>query len=264
MGLAILKSNPFKPLSKKEILAKSKIDNADISGIYFLIKNNKIVYIGQSTSIAIRLASHNHKGSFDCYSYIACHKTDLDFMESMYIDIYRPELNKKAVGGIWNAGYELEDRQRVFHPETNLPIPMFDELLRAYDDELISQVRLQQRMINKLKRSVRVYKKKLTDLPKTRRIRVSGDLRTPVDITEYDWINASDRLPSETGMYFCTLKHRLAFHDPDYVEMHMFSKYDEGEKVAGRFSNNQSRTTVTHWLPIPKPKKTKKGLIKHW
>lgn len=264
MGLAILKSNPFEPLSKKDILAKSKVDDAHISGIYFLIKDSKIIYIGQSTSIAIRLYSHNHKGSFDCYSYIACHKSDLDFMEDMYIRLYNPELNKKSASGNFCPRDEVEDRGRVFHPETNLPIPMFDELLRAYDDELIAQVRLQQRMINKLKRSVRVYRKKLTDLPKMRKITVSGDRRTPVDITEYDWIDASDRLPSEDGMYFCTLKHRLAFHDPDYVELHMFTKYDEGEKLAGRFSNNQGRATVTHWLPIPKPKKTKKGLIKHW
>lgn len=263
MGLAILKSNPFKPLSKKEILAKSKIDNADISGIYFLIKNNKIVYIGQSKSIAVRLAGHNHKGFFDCYSYIACNESDLDFMESMYIGIYRPELNKKAVGTMLCVENELEDRQRVFHPETNLPMPMFDELLRAYDDELISQVRLQQRMINRLKRSVRAYKKKLTDLPKTRKVTILGDRITPVDISEYDWVDASDRLPSESGMYFCTLRHRIAF-EPDYIKLLQYSKYDEGEIVAGRFSNNQSRAVVTHWLPIPKPKKTKKGLTKHW
>lgn len=62
------------------------------SGIYFLIKDDRIVYVGQSTSIMRRIGEHIDK-DFDSYSYISCPQEALDLVESIYIFLYRPLLN---------------------------------------------------------------------------------------------------------------------------------------------------------------------------
>jgi hypothetical protein len=62
------------------------------TGVYFLIDNDKVVYVGQSVNVYARIASHNDK-VFDSFAFIPCKKKILDTLESLYIHILRPALN---------------------------------------------------------------------------------------------------------------------------------------------------------------------------
>ena len=66
----------------------------NISGIYFLFKNNEIVYIGKSVSIFRRILEHKH--NFDSFSYIELPKEKLDIYEKLFILKYNPEYNTET------------------------------------------------------------------------------------------------------------------------------------------------------------------------
>lgn len=86
--------------SKSEIIKKSqKIPNV-ICGVYFLILNNEIVYVGQSINIISRIMAHNADANktFDSVSYIKCEKEKLDAIESYYINKFLPLQNGNSKG----------------------------------------------------------------------------------------------------------------------------------------------------------------------
>lgn len=87
----MLKQTEFSLVPKSEIIKKAKLYEQSC-GVYFLIKDDEIIYIGQSINIAHRIASHRDK-DFDSMAFIGCLKTDLDVLESLYILAYRPKLN---------------------------------------------------------------------------------------------------------------------------------------------------------------------------
>jgi len=80
--------------SKREILDNSKPFKPHC-GIYFLIQNNEIVYIGQSVNIEARVGQHWNENakSFSRVAFILCAKEDLNNMESLYIDYIKPKYN---------------------------------------------------------------------------------------------------------------------------------------------------------------------------
>lgn len=65
------------------------------SGIYFLFRRGEVVYVGQSETICTRVAQHmaDKKKVFDSYSWVRVKKDDLNFMETAYIQRFRPEDN---------------------------------------------------------------------------------------------------------------------------------------------------------------------------
>ncbi len=64
-------------------------------GIYFLFKNNQLVYIGQSIDIELRIRNHYKEKDFDTYSYVLCLIEELNDVEKKYIQKYTPILNKR-------------------------------------------------------------------------------------------------------------------------------------------------------------------------
>jgi len=80
------------------IIQKSKPVNR-IEGIYFLIKNKEIVYVGQSNNIVARVGSHlsDKTKSFDSYSFVEISR--LNEVESYFIHNLRPEFNRKRPCG---------------------------------------------------------------------------------------------------------------------------------------------------------------------
>ncbi len=78
---------------------------ADYLGVYFLIKNDTIVYIGRSKCIMKRIAhvrgdtdikirlGHNIK--FDSYASIKCFPDEVGLYEKLYISRYKPKYNTK-------------------------------------------------------------------------------------------------------------------------------------------------------------------------
>ena len=90
-------------LSKKEILMNSRPIKKEFYCIYALIKDKKIVYIGQSSSIIGRLNSHlNSRKDFDSWSIIESFdfltKKEFDDIEKKYIFKYKPIYNIQRTG----------------------------------------------------------------------------------------------------------------------------------------------------------------------
>ena len=90
----------IKELNDKVRRTKRFIRNNE-SIIYCLIKNNNIVYIGQSTEFLQRLAAHSRekRGLFDSYAVIENLGTKCDYQtlidrEKYYIKLVKPKLNK--------------------------------------------------------------------------------------------------------------------------------------------------------------------------
>jgi hypothetical protein len=72
------------------------------TGIYFLIDNGKVVYVGQSVNVYARISYHYDK-VFESFAFIPCEKRMLDKLESLYIHVLRPPLNGDHVGGAKHA-----------------------------------------------------------------------------------------------------------------------------------------------------------------
>jgi len=65
------------------------------SGIYFLMDDSEVVYVGQSVDIESRVLIHVKEGRkrFQHYSFFECDIDDLNEMESYFIWYFQPRLN---------------------------------------------------------------------------------------------------------------------------------------------------------------------------
>jgi len=83
------------------ILANRQLVRHAFPGIYFLIRDGEIVYVGQSTcNILERIVSHLRNKDFDSFTVI--HMTsdvDLNAVEAAYVYALRPEYNKSMPPG---------------------------------------------------------------------------------------------------------------------------------------------------------------------
>jgi hypothetical protein len=80
----------------KDYILSNSIPALPLCGIYFLIKDDEIVYIGQSIHIPHRLKNHKRdKKPFDKVFFIECKRRELDRLERMLIRQYTPRLNRK-------------------------------------------------------------------------------------------------------------------------------------------------------------------------
>jgi hypothetical protein len=81
---------------------KTMVDTRDdLRIIYFLIKKDKVVYVGQSKAGLSRVYSHitANKKDFDSFSYIhISNNEDLDLLEADYIIKFDPIYNLKIHG----------------------------------------------------------------------------------------------------------------------------------------------------------------------
>lgn len=67
------------------------------SKVYFLIKENSIVYVGQSMSLANRISQHKDK-DFDNVSFICVPEHAASDVEAHYIVKFNPEFNRSIPG----------------------------------------------------------------------------------------------------------------------------------------------------------------------
>lgn len=97
-------------VNKRDILDKAiKVSEAYTYGIYFLLKNNKIVYIGKTSCGIRRMHAHLGYKDFDSFSFFPCSKEYLEAAESENIFKYKPEYNKKISGK-----YTYNKKNRIF------------------------------------------------------------------------------------------------------------------------------------------------------
>lgn len=69
-----------------------------MSGIYFLIRNKKIIYIGRSKNIFLRLLAHCKK-DFDSVRIIKCDPDKAGYYEARWTKVFKPELNSMGLRG---------------------------------------------------------------------------------------------------------------------------------------------------------------------
>lgn len=62
-------------------------------GIYFLRRLGKVVYVGQSRNVYVRLGDHISTKDFDEVVILPCEPDDLDNLEGFYIRLLQPEMN---------------------------------------------------------------------------------------------------------------------------------------------------------------------------
>jgi len=68
---------------------------SSISGVYFLIRENKIKYVGQTVNLFHRLGQHKRaEKRFDAFSFIPCEPEHLNELEQIYRDLLMPDENK--------------------------------------------------------------------------------------------------------------------------------------------------------------------------
>lgn len=87
-----------KTLLGKDDIVSSSIPWENLSGVYFLISEDEVVYVGQSVNVYSRIYEHSKLKKFEKYAYIQCPEPMLDKLESLYIHLLQPKLNGNLTG----------------------------------------------------------------------------------------------------------------------------------------------------------------------
>lgn len=78
------------PHSKLDVL-EAAIPTARASGVYFLLSEGEVTYVGQSVDVLHRVARHRREGrAYDAFSYIECERSEMDRLEALYIKAFIP------------------------------------------------------------------------------------------------------------------------------------------------------------------------------
>lgn len=80
-------------MSPPIVSAKPLKEGEDACGIYFLLLNERVIYVGQSASIARRARAHRKTLSFDEIHFIEVEKHKLNEAERKFILELKPEKN---------------------------------------------------------------------------------------------------------------------------------------------------------------------------
>ncbi len=81
------------------IIALPSLDGLAQSGVYFLYRQGRVVYVGQAVDVRRRVASHIGEGFkiFDAVSFVACDQKDLASVEKRFIQELMPEYNRCGI-----------------------------------------------------------------------------------------------------------------------------------------------------------------------
>lgn len=89
----VLQAMAAVPHDLEEVL-EAAIPYGSGTGVYFLIKDKEVIYIGQSIDVFHRMARHRRENrAFDSFAYLECPKERLDELEAAYITAFVPFLN---------------------------------------------------------------------------------------------------------------------------------------------------------------------------
>jgi hypothetical protein len=67
-------------------------------GVYFLVNDDEIVYVGQSINIHQRIGEHEKTKIFTTFTYVECSYEELNKIEARYIDMFKPKYNYNSLG----------------------------------------------------------------------------------------------------------------------------------------------------------------------
>jgi hypothetical protein len=102
-------------------------------GVYFLMKNDDLLYVGKTTDIDKRIRSHQDVGAipFSSVMWMPVQEKHLSEVETFWISLLRPPYN-------WGGKYK---RIRVAVPKIDLPLDHEDvKRLEKHETDLISHV----------------------------------------------------------------------------------------------------------------------------
>lgn len=87
------------------------------SGIYFLLAEGEVVYVGQSVDMRRRVADHIGDGLkvFDAVSFVPCHPDKLISVEAKFIRRYAPKYNLCGVARMAKLAPKQQPPRRVRH-----------------------------------------------------------------------------------------------------------------------------------------------------
>ncbi len=109
-----------------EIIASSVPPYPRKCGVYFLIKDHELKYVGQSIDVEGRLREHRSRG-FDRWHWIPCAAEELDSLERRYLDAFLPP---------WNSDPLTVTRRKALQPPVPVPMPPAAHPLDGVDPEL--------------------------------------------------------------------------------------------------------------------------------
>lgn len=92
-----LSTKPLLSLDASQIIESAKVVGYErFCGVYFLVDDGEVVYVGQSKDIAFRLVSHRagRKFKFSTVAWIAVPEPYLDMVESWYFHKLKPRHSK--------------------------------------------------------------------------------------------------------------------------------------------------------------------------
>ncbi len=120
-------------ISLPEIINKKRqLQNSKYSGVYFLIHNNIIVYVGSSkTNVFARIFAHiadnDLKKEFDSYYCLSYPKYRVEHLEAYFIYKFKPKYNKYIPNNNFNIKSE--------NLHKGVPILNEDEIIEGLFDE---------------------------------------------------------------------------------------------------------------------------------
>lgn len=90
LPLTVLDAIKTVPRSIYDVLSAA-VPIKENTGIYFLIRNNEVVYVGQSIDVLGRISRHIREGKqFDAYAIMSAPENQLDELEKKYIRAFVP------------------------------------------------------------------------------------------------------------------------------------------------------------------------------
>ena len=92
-------SDPNPEPNKHEVVFKKQnaVEILDVACVYLLLREGKVVYVGQSKNIYSRIQSHRRTKDFTHFRILRCHPARLNYWEGKLIFDYKPEYNKRGV-----------------------------------------------------------------------------------------------------------------------------------------------------------------------
>ena len=109
-------------------------------GVYFLIKEDEVVYVGQSEDVPVRIRSHKHGGliEFDHVYYLHVNPENLVEVEKYYIRLLKPKRNRRSISQLFTKKQKNVTKIQKSHSKISKNIP--PHAMSLYADILDSKL----------------------------------------------------------------------------------------------------------------------------
>jgi hypothetical protein len=95
--ILIKEADQFTIPSSLSLVADRLFELPIVCGIYFLILDNQVIYVGQSLNVASRIGGHTDK-VFDRVLALPCPRSKLNEVEAAFIGVFRTKRNMNSEG----------------------------------------------------------------------------------------------------------------------------------------------------------------------